>query len=268
VYVPIYFTIGSTPLGHIAISMPDGRVASSTQEGTHQGLYIHPNLNDLIDMYAKYDQGCTYLGWSEGLANTSIVAEQGAAQDMDPIEIVRGIRRITAPDNVVSEAVIKADADRITNEGSIDGVLIDNLNSVPWRNVAGANLWAIEAYARGRDDIANPSQYAQDRFNGGDTFPDLMNRDMPGYVGATLQVATDKQILKSYEDANAGLTQQLKDAQNALHEAQQPQPAPIATDCQQQADEAVNNALERYTQNPWPLVAQWFSNHFKKRGDS
>src|SRR5690242_13305784 len=59
VAVPIYFDIGSTPDGHVAISLGDGRIASSTLAGTHKGLYIHPSLNDLTRTYARYNKSCT-----------------------------------------------------------------------------------------------------------------------------------------------------------------------------------------------------------------
>lgn len=75
--VPVYFTLGSEPAGHIAISLDDGKVASSTQSGSHSKGYIHPNLQDMINVYAKYNNGCTYLGWSEDLAGVTIVSNKG-----------------------------------------------------------------------------------------------------------------------------------------------------------------------------------------------
>lgn len=71
--VPVYFSLGSTPLGHVAIRLDDLMVASSTQSGTHPKGYLHPNIQDLITMYAKYNQGCTYLGWKEGIGKTRFV---------------------------------------------------------------------------------------------------------------------------------------------------------------------------------------------------
>ena len=74
VTVPIYFSLGSTPAGHVAISLSDGTVASSTQSGKHTQGFIHPNLQNLIDVYAKYNDGCTYLGWSEYVGTVRVVA--------------------------------------------------------------------------------------------------------------------------------------------------------------------------------------------------
>lgn len=74
--VPVYFSLGSTKAGHTAISLDDGKVASSTQAGVHSQGYIHPNLQDLINIYGKYNSGCTYLGWSEYVGNIQVVSQQ------------------------------------------------------------------------------------------------------------------------------------------------------------------------------------------------
>jgi hypothetical protein len=71
--VPVYFSLGSTPQGHVAIRLDDLKVASSTKAGTQKTGYLHPNIQDLINMYAKYNKGCTYLGWKEGMGTTRFV---------------------------------------------------------------------------------------------------------------------------------------------------------------------------------------------------
>jgi hypothetical protein len=71
--VPVYFSLGNVPQGHVAISLDDGFVASSTLGGYHPKPYFHPNLQHMIDMYAKYNGGCTYLGWSEYVSTTRVV---------------------------------------------------------------------------------------------------------------------------------------------------------------------------------------------------
>ncbi len=71
--VPIYFELGSTPAGHVAIQLEDGRVASSTQSGTHPTAYIHPNMQDLINVFAKYNGYCRYLGWSEWIGRKQVI---------------------------------------------------------------------------------------------------------------------------------------------------------------------------------------------------
>lgn len=73
VAVPVYFSLGLEPAGHVAIRLPDGRIASSTQNGTHKGLYIHPDIKDLIAVYAKYNKSCTYLGWSTKVNDVPVV---------------------------------------------------------------------------------------------------------------------------------------------------------------------------------------------------
>lgn len=74
--VPVYFSLGSTTDGHVAISLDDGTVASSTQAGFHTQGYLHPNLQNLINVYAPYNNGCHYLGWSEWVGNIQVVGQQ------------------------------------------------------------------------------------------------------------------------------------------------------------------------------------------------
>jgi hypothetical protein len=80
VTVPIYFSLGNVPAGHVAISLDDGSVASSTQGGSHAEGFIHPNLQNLIDTYAKYNGGCTYLGWSEYVGSVQVVSQNQVNQ--------------------------------------------------------------------------------------------------------------------------------------------------------------------------------------------
>lgn len=74
--VPVYFSLGTEPAGHVAIHLPDGKVASSTLSGTHKPLYIHPNMADMIRIYAKANRSCTYLGWSEEVNNVPVVRKE------------------------------------------------------------------------------------------------------------------------------------------------------------------------------------------------
>ena len=71
--VPVYFSLGNVPAGHVAISLDDGMVASSTQGGIHSTPYFHQNLDNLIWVYGKYNGGCTYLGWSEYVGTYHVV---------------------------------------------------------------------------------------------------------------------------------------------------------------------------------------------------
>lgn len=73
VTVPVYFALGDVEAGHIAIKLDDGWIASSTMPGDHPAGYLHPNLQAMIDMYAQYNGGCTYLGWSEYVCTTRVV---------------------------------------------------------------------------------------------------------------------------------------------------------------------------------------------------
>jgi len=74
VAVPVYFKLGSVPEGHVAISLSNGTVASSSLPGSNAEGFIYPNLQALIDDYGKYNGGCTYLGWSEDVGTERVVA--------------------------------------------------------------------------------------------------------------------------------------------------------------------------------------------------
>lgn len=71
--VPVYLALGSVPAGHVAISLDDGFIASSSLWGTHPRPYFHPNLDDLISQYGKYNGGATYLGWGEHVGTVRVV---------------------------------------------------------------------------------------------------------------------------------------------------------------------------------------------------
>ncbi|MDR2538556.1 MAG: hypothetical protein LBC43_02805, partial [Bifidobacteriaceae bacterium] len=75
VAVPIWFDLAGLNLarrqgGHIAISLPNGKVASASQAGKHSNLFIHNSINDLIKYYG---QGIKYLGWSPWVEGVQIV---------------------------------------------------------------------------------------------------------------------------------------------------------------------------------------------------
>ena len=74
IQVPVYLKLGNVPAGDVAISLGDGRVAAAAQPGTHVGLYIYPSLQSYINDYSRANGGATYLGWSEGTANTRLVS--------------------------------------------------------------------------------------------------------------------------------------------------------------------------------------------------
>lgn len=94
VHVPVFFSLGSTPAGHVALQLADGRVASSTQSDWHPTAYIHPNIDDLIRVYAKANGGCTYLGWSEYIGKSKIVEGVIMPNSGDVINVYQTINHI------------------------------------------------------------------------------------------------------------------------------------------------------------------------------
>lgn len=75
VTVPVYFSLGTEPAGHVAIRLDDGMVASSTLSDSHARPYFHKDINDLVAVYGKYNGGCRYLGWSEYVGTVRVVQE-------------------------------------------------------------------------------------------------------------------------------------------------------------------------------------------------
>lgn len=122
-YVAVYFELGSTPAGHVAIMLPDGRVASSTQSGYHTTAYIHPNLQDLIDIYAKYNDGCTYLGWSEYIGKLQVVKGENmptiSQAEYDDLNTWKAIGLDAQP---FKEAVVGSDAWATDMQSSVNNV--------------------------------------------------------------------------------------------------------------------------------------------------
>lgn len=84
--VPVYFSLGNVPEGHVAISLDDGTVASTTRAGVWNEAFVHPSLQDLINVYAKYNGGCTYLGWSEYVGTQRVVEPINEGGTVDTIK--------------------------------------------------------------------------------------------------------------------------------------------------------------------------------------
>lgn len=104
--VPVYFSLGSTPLGHVAIRLDDLMVASTTQGGFHTQGYIHKNIQDLITMYAKYNNGCTYLGWSEDVGGEQMVKYYPDITTKEITEVLPiPFKTVTKEDNKVQKGL-------------------------------------------------------------------------------------------------------------------------------------------------------------------
>lgn len=117
--VPVYFSLGKEPAGHIAIRLDDLMVASSTQSGKHPKGYLHKNIQDLINVYAKYNGGCKYLGWSEDLGGTRLVAYEKTAEEVkaeqDAIKVIAEQEALQA--RLAKE---KAEADKLAAQKAIE----------------------------------------------------------------------------------------------------------------------------------------------------
>lgn len=86
--VPVFFSLGDNPEGHVAIWIGDGRIATTPKVGNHPTAYIYPSMQAMIDDYAKYNGGCTYLGWSEGIGKKQVVKGDTMEIDKDTSRIL------------------------------------------------------------------------------------------------------------------------------------------------------------------------------------
>lgn len=75
VKVAVHFSLKNNPYDHVAMSLGDGRIASSTQAGFHDKPYVHPSMKDLINVYTRAQGGCTYLGWSEYIGRRRVTTK-------------------------------------------------------------------------------------------------------------------------------------------------------------------------------------------------
>lgn len=111
--VPVFFSLGSTKQGHIAIRLDDLMVASSTQSGTHPKGYLHSNINHLINLYAKYNKGCTYLGWKEGVNGVRVVKYQPTITTKDETTTTE----LAFKTKTVDDPTLPLGEEKVTQEG-------------------------------------------------------------------------------------------------------------------------------------------------------
>jgi hypothetical protein len=71
-WVPVWFGLSNEPNGHVALLAPDGSVYSTSDNSTTP--HHHPDLADLIGYYAHYGMRLTYLGWTEDVEGTPVIA--------------------------------------------------------------------------------------------------------------------------------------------------------------------------------------------------
>lgn len=72
VWVPVWYGLDTTPLGHVVLRAPDGSVYS-TSDLTNTPHH-HPNLADLEAYYAYYGMTLIYRGWTEDVEGTLVIA--------------------------------------------------------------------------------------------------------------------------------------------------------------------------------------------------
>jgi hypothetical protein len=72
IWTPVWYGLDTTPLGHVVLRAPDGRVYSTSDLGNTP--HLHPDLADLEAYYAYYGMNLTYRGWTEDVAGYPVMA--------------------------------------------------------------------------------------------------------------------------------------------------------------------------------------------------
>lgn len=204
--VPVYFSLGNVPQGHVAISLDDGKVASSTQSGSHPAGFIHPNLNDLVATYGRYNGGCVYLGWSEFVGTVRVVEYSNPNASVDQIKqaFLDILERPADPDAI-------AHYQNYTN----DFTRADLLNSVEYHTLQGNKAAAIQA---AKDAIAR------------DAAAKAATEAINARLAAEAEVARLAEIARLKAVQEAADAQALKDAQLAAAKAKADTEAQVASD--------------------------------------
>jgi hypothetical protein len=138
VWVPLWFDVRGVPAGHVVLRAPDGRIYSTTALGRTTAT-IHPNMADLMRVYAGAGLPLTYLGWTEDVAGFTVV--KPVAAPPKPVQAPAGkLLKVTAP----VARVRTSPAVRSNNiaPGYPDGI------------AKGATIAAV-GYVRGEDPFPN-----------------------------------------------------------------------------------------------------------------
>lgn len=78
-WVPIWFSLSDEPAGHVALRQPDGSIWSASHPTDTTPIH-HESLQDILSYYGER---LTYLGWTEDIEDTPIVAETLSAGSID-----------------------------------------------------------------------------------------------------------------------------------------------------------------------------------------
>ena len=79
-YVPVWFEIDYDPAGHVAYQEPDGQIVTTGWNDTYRRF---PNLA----WFLKVWPALTYLGWTEDINKTRVVAPISPAGKLDPLTL-------------------------------------------------------------------------------------------------------------------------------------------------------------------------------------
>ena len=116
-WVPLWFSMITQPLGHVVLRSPDGSIYSTSDNSTIP--HHHPSLEHLMSYYSYYGQPLHYLGWTEDVEGTPVI-KPTESEDMPlsigELELIqnfanengdRVINMLRAEDNARFSALVK-----------------------------------------------------------------------------------------------------------------------------------------------------------------
>jgi hypothetical protein len=119
--VPIFFTVAGNSAGHVAHSVGDGSIYSSSSPTSHTPIH-HANLAAMQQYWANGSM-LTYLGWKESIEDTLVVKESNMATPEQITATINylheGYFGVSAPADVVESWTGLLTLDYINGEQTI-----------------------------------------------------------------------------------------------------------------------------------------------------
>lgn len=118
---PVHYGLASNVNGHIVIRMRDGSVYS-TSDLNPTPLHHHPSLADLEAYYAYYNVPLTYRGWTEDVAGTPVIVDNGSAAIAPQGTIEKEIKDIMTAAEDAARTLLKMNIARMDRHGKQDDI--------------------------------------------------------------------------------------------------------------------------------------------------
>lgn len=185
---------GTDPLGH------QGNTGWAT------GYHLHYEVEEPGDWKGLLSMTCT--------SPHPFITAGGS--DMDTHQIAKDFYQVLTGGQPADD-IINQKADYMENAGNTQQVLLDILNSIPWRNPGQCDMYALEIYDEQRNG-ADPQNFALKMVQGGETFRTVYFRDK------AIDAAAQQGKETAWINQVSKLSQELSDCQKT---ASAPAPPPV-----------------------------------------